>query len=63
MGKYHFNLIGDDGLVVRERDTARGDDFQPEAMVRILLLSRGTRAVEAWREGALLYRSERRDRD
>jgi len=55
MDIYHFNLIGPGGQVVRERDTSCVDDWQAEAMARILLLSQGTRAVEAWAQGRLLY--------
>lgn len=55
MDIYHFNLIGSGGQIVRERDTSCVDDWQAEAMARILLLSQGTRAVEAWTQGRLLY--------
>jgi hypothetical protein len=58
-GVYHFNVIGMGGLVLQERDTSCVDDFQAEAMARILLLSRGTQVVEAWSDGRLLYRVER----
>jgi hypothetical protein len=60
MDIYHFNLIGSRGQVVRERDTSCVDDWQAEAMARILLLSQGTRAVEAWMQGRLLCTIERR---
>jgi len=54
MDIYHFNLFDAGGQVVRERDTSCPDDWQAEAMARILLLSQGTRSVEAWRQGRLL---------
>jgi hypothetical protein len=55
MDIYHFNLIGFGGQVVRERDTSCVDDWQAEAMARMLLLSQGTQSVEAWTQGRLLY--------
>ncbi len=55
MNDYHFNLIDSGGLVFRERDTPCDDDWQAEAQARIFLLSQGTRAVEAWTRGRLLY--------
>jgi hypothetical protein len=57
---YHFNLIDSGGHVVRERDTSCVDDWQAEAMARILLLSQGTHSVEAWAQGRLLCAVERR---
>jgi hypothetical protein len=59
MDVYHFNMIDSGGQLVQERDTACDDNWQAEAMARMLLLSRGTRAVEAWIGGSLLYRIER----
>jgi len=59
LDNYHFRIIGDHGTAVRQRDVCCVDDFQAEAMVRILLLSPGTRLVEAWFDGRVLYRSER----
>jgi hypothetical protein len=59
MSTYHFNLIDSGGRIVRERDTSCDDDWQAEAMARILLLSQGTRSVEAWAQGRLLCTIER----
>ena len=56
---YHFRITGDLGTAVRQRDVCCVDDFQAEAMVRILLLSPGVRLVEAWFDGHMLYQSER----
>jgi hypothetical protein len=59
MDTYHFNLIDSGGRVHGERETACVDDWQAEAMARILLLSQGTRSVEAWASGRLLCTIER----
>jgi hypothetical protein len=59
MDSYQFNVFGDGGRVVQERVASCVDDFQAEAMVRILLLSPGTEVVEAWLNGRLLCRTER----
>lgn len=59
MDIYHFNLINSGGQVFRERDTSCVDDWQAEAMARILLLSHETCAVEAWTQGRLLYSVKR----
>jgi hypothetical protein len=56
---YHFNLIDAGGDILSEKVESCIDDWQAEATARILILSRGAQAVEAWSEGRLLYRVER----
>jgi hypothetical protein len=56
---YHFDLMGSDGAVLGQRDTSIDDDWQAEATARILLLSGGICAVEAWARGRFLYRIAR----